>query len=505
MGGGYYDRDVGEASASEGFAYSAYSAAANQAMSQRSLHPDLAPLGRRLVCRNKRPIVVAMDVTRSRGNDSKVVYDKMPMLFGQILMQGYLEDPAISFAAIGDATCDQAPLQVCDFASGTELDKWLTKIWLEEGGGGTGRESYELAAWFYARRAELQGGEKGVFFFTGDEGFYPEVSAEQVKRLFVGEAGAAGAAGSTGGGRGQRSALAARFSNLELPGDASPAAAKSVFQELASRFHVFFVYPRKKAEERRSDIDAEIAARLRREGGKTGDVRISLIWNNTNDLDLHVVAPSGEEIYYGHKKSICGGELDVDMNVRGESTKPVENVYWPPGGAPPGHYKVYVQNYAYHEPGGGEYDYTVEVVVGGKASHHEGKIKGSGKGSNRTVCEFDYSPVPRGAATDAVYASYDDATILAQWRDVLPPENVLVLDESKAIVDAMLGAIALVSGRRDLDGYAKDMKERGQTETRIAEIRETLAALAAASSTSQAEIKGELPKGGKKRRKRGES
>ena len=169
MGGGYYDRDVGMTEPSE--AETAYTARAEQAMRQTGLHPELSPRGRFLVCANKHPIVVAMDVTRSRGNDSKIVYDKMPMLYGQVMMQGYLEDPAISFAAIGDATNgDRAPLQVCDFASGTDLDGWLTKIWLEEGGGGTGRESYELAAFFFARLTELTGlaGGKGLFFFTGD-------------------------------------------------------------------------------------------------------------------------------------------------------------------------------------------------------------------------------------------------------------------------------------------------------------------------------------------------
>src|SRR5262245_4816214 len=43
---------------------------------------------------------------------------------------------------------------------------------------------------------------------------------------------------------------------------------------------------------------SEFLDRLKAAGAKTGDVQISLIWFNTNDLDLHCVDPSGFEIFY---------------------------------------------------------------------------------------------------------------------------------------------------------------------------------------------------------------
>lgn len=44
--------------------------------------------------------------------------------------------------------------------------------------------------------------------------------------------------------------------------------------------------------------EATFKERLTRVGAKSGDVQVSLIWHNVNDLDLHVVTPSGEHIFF---------------------------------------------------------------------------------------------------------------------------------------------------------------------------------------------------------------
>src|SRR6266568_4825385 len=142
------------------------------------VHPALNPFGRRREVNNVTPIVVALDVTRSRGDDTKLMYEKLPQLMGQIELKGYIENPGISFCGIADATSDRAPLQVGQFEGENRLDQVLERIWIEEGGGGTGQESYELAACFYSRtncvRLAKGIGKKGYFFFVGDEGFYPK-------------------------------------------------------------------------------------------------------------------------------------------------------------------------------------------------------------------------------------------------------------------------------------------------------------------------------------------
>ncbi len=53
----------------------------------------------------------------------------------------------------------------------------------------------------------------------------------------------------------------------------------------------------------------EFSSRLNIAGAQTGDIRVTLIWDNYNDLDLHVVTPRGEEIYFGHQRSMNGGFL----------------------------------------------------------------------------------------------------------------------------------------------------------------------------------------------------
>jgi hypothetical protein len=114
-------------------------------------------------------------------------------------------------------------------------DEMLERIWIEEGGGGTGQESYELCAYYYARtncvRLSQGSGHKGYFFFIGDEGFYPRIDREQI-RAVLGE---------------------------DAPADLPAAEA---FRRLQEKFRVFLIFPSKTFDERKADIDAEIRQRV---------------------------------------------------------------------------------------------------------------------------------------------------------------------------------------------------------------------------------------------------
>jgi Ca-activated chloride channel family protein len=133
----------------------------------------------------------------------------------------------------------------------------------------------------------------------------------------------------------------------------------------------------------------EFSGRLSQALAHSGDIRISLIWNNRNDLDLHVITPAGEEIFFANMRDSTGGWLDVDRNVNGETTEPVENIFWYQDEAAHGQYHVWVRNYAYHDS---EYTtpFQVEVKNGTDFRYFEGSISGTGRNSDTLVWTFDF-------------------------------------------------------------------------------------------------------------------
>lgn len=120
----------------------------------------------------------------------------------------------------------------------------------------------------------------------------------------------------------------------------------------------------------------------------TGDLSFRLLWSGEADLDLHVTDPMNQHVGIvgpGNTPSVEEldallerrraeqrgelvppmGELDVDCNAGPERMcdRPIENVYWKPGTAPDGVYRVWVVLFRPPREGG-PVPYQLEIRVG---------------------------------------------------------------------------------------------------------------------------------------------
>lgn len=96
-----------------------------------------------------------------------------------------------------------------------------------------------------------------------------------------------------------------------------------------------------------TDSADSITQRVKNAGGNVdGEVRFSLSWDNTDDLDIILEnAYTGDMIFFNRKRNL-GGELDIDANFMIIMENPVENIYWNSiNDMADGKYYVRVNNY----------------------------------------------------------------------------------------------------------------------------------------------------------------
>ena len=135
------------------------------------------------------PIILALDVTGSMGSvPRQLIADGLPTLMSKLIQAG-CPDAALCFLAIGDHEYDRYPVQVAQFESGdAELDMWLTRTYLEGGGGGNAGESYPLAWEFAANRVRTDAWdkrkEKGFVITIGDEPFLKTFPVRAFREIY---------------------------------------------------------------------------------------------------------------------------------------------------------------------------------------------------------------------------------------------------------------------------------------------------------------------------------
>jgi len=134
-----------------------------------------------------------------------------------------------------------------------------------------------------------------------------------------------------------------------------------------------------------------IKERVKRAGGKVeGLLRASLSWHNYDDLDISIIEPNGQLIYYANRRSIITkGSLDVDMNVRANTRSAVENIIYPyNANLLEGSYLIRVTNFKPRETI--DIGFTVEIEFDGKTHtfHHDKRIN---EGQEVEVALVNYS------------------------------------------------------------------------------------------------------------------
>jgi hypothetical protein len=122
----------------------------------------------------------------------------------------------------------------------------------------------------------------------------------------------------------------------------------------------------------------------------SGEVQVSVSWDADSDVDLHVVDPNGDEVYYAQTSVTSGGTLDLDSNpncnIDGTNN---ENVTW--SEAPPGEYTVLVDYYNACEVEQTNYVVTVQLP-GQQPQVFNGVFTGDGdrggEGSGELITTF---------------------------------------------------------------------------------------------------------------------
>lgn len=198
MGGGSYNFDT-RSTRSAKLNYATATLDSLWDITSKSLDRELNPVG--IGIRESRDseehpeslaIILGIDLTGSMGNiPLELIKDGLPRMIDRLFKLG-VEHPQIGFIGVGDHYVDNSPLQVSQFESSDELiDKSLTKLYLEGGGGGNGGESYHLAWYQAAFHTSIdcleKRGVKGVLITVGDERCHTDLEGQSIQRLYGGE------------------------------------------------------------------------------------------------------------------------------------------------------------------------------------------------------------------------------------------------------------------------------------------------------------------------------
>jgi len=123
----------------------------------------------------------------------------------------------------------------------------------------------------------------------------------------------------------------------------------------------------------------------------TGQVQVSVQWDGDSDVDLHVMDPNGDEVYWDNTSVASGGQLDLDSNANCDLDHVRnENITW--SKAPPGKYVVRLDYFLACDVE--KTNYVVTVRVNGQPTKtFSGSFTGEGdeggEGDGKQITTFD--------------------------------------------------------------------------------------------------------------------
>lgn len=123
--------------------------------------------------------------------------------------------------------------------------------------------------------------------------------------------------------------------------------------------------------------------------GGNGVLKVTMAWEFPSDIDLHVIEPGGNEIYFANRRSSTSGWLDTDNLDGGRPGSPaVENVFWET--APAGRYVVKVKYFGTRAGGRNGGPVLVVIQVNGEETRHSVNL--THEGEEVVVDTIDYQP-----------------------------------------------------------------------------------------------------------------
>ena len=174
-----------------------------------------------------------------------------------------------------------------------------------------------------------------------------------------------------------------------------------------------------------------------------GEVQITVSWDTDADLDLHVLDPNGDEVYFGQEKVDSGGVLDLDSFCGPQAFIRNEHVGWSQASAPPGRYEVRVNHWESCEAV--RTNYIVNIYNHGRTTSFSGTFTGrgtedGGRGSGRLITVFEVpGAADRPQLTPAISSTYrgsgDQVFVLNPGGEILDDTTVtLELGDASADV-----------------------------------------------------------------------